>query len=219
MSAPSAGRCWCPASEPRADARRRWVASAGRDPVSCCLRCHARYCAPDPTPRRCGRRREDARRGGIPGMSAMTWRRPPMRGARLKRTLRRSRQEPRQQNDGHDAGDCEHPEQYQGGQLAAVACAVDDLLERGIRGGLSEDVVARDRRRLEDRVLPPCEKSSVADVVGKAGESPGSMRPANSSDGAAPATGNRRGIHSMFGEHVQRRPYCDIVAERDSRMG
>ena len=47
-SAHWAVRCWCRASARRADGPRRSAALAGLMPGSCCPRCHARCCGPDP---------------------------------------------------------------------------------------------------------------------------------------------------------------------------
>ena len=55
-SARWAVRSWCPASARRADGPMRCAASAAPAPGSCCPRCRARCCGPDPTSRRCGPR-------------------------------------------------------------------------------------------------------------------------------------------------------------------
>lgn len=61
ISAPSPGRCWCPAWGCRAGARRRWAVWAGPHRASCCPRWRARSCGPAPACPNCARGRTDAR--------------------------------------------------------------------------------------------------------------------------------------------------------------
>ena len=68
-SAPWAVRSWCPASARRAGAPRRCAGLAGPGPGSCCPRCHARCCGPDPTSPPCARPPSDPRRGRLSGMT------------------------------------------------------------------------------------------------------------------------------------------------------
>lgn len=56
ISAPSPGRCWCPAWGCRAGARRRWAVWAGPHRASCCPRWRARSCGPAPACPNCAPR-------------------------------------------------------------------------------------------------------------------------------------------------------------------